>query len=70
MINLTQIQQASVAERIRIMELILQSLKKDIRPNYVLERASFKPFRARQFDLGHEVHVNRDAIYAERGINV
>jgi hypothetical protein len=70
MVDLTQIRQVPVAERIRIIELILQSLKQDMRPNLVRDKPTIvpKPFRVRQFNLGQEVHVDRDMIYAERGL--
>lgn len=61
-----QIKQASIEERIQIIELILQSLKKDIRPE--LEgKSQFKPFKIRKFSLGEEIHVERDKLYSERG---
>ncbi len=63
-----QIQQASVAECIQIIELILQSLKHDVKINRTGEKPKFKPFRVRQFNLGQEVQVNRDMVYAERGV--
>ncbi len=68
MVDLAQIRQVPVAERIHIIELILQSLKQDIRPNLARDKPAFfpKPFRVRQFDLGQEVHIDRDMIYAER----
>ena len=71
MINLKtieQIQQASVAERIQIIELILQSLKYDMQINLAGEKSKFKLFTVRQFNLGKEVRVNRDVVYAERGV--
>ena len=71
MINLKtieQIQQASVAERIQIIELILQSLKYDMQINLAGEKSKFKLFKVRQFNLGKEVRVNRDVVYAERGV--
>ena len=63
-----QIQQASVAERIQIIELILQSLKHDMKINLASEKPKFKPFKVHQFNLGEDVQVNRDMVYAERGL--
>lgn len=70
MVDLTQIRQVPVAERIRMIELILQSLRQDMRPNLVRDKPTVvpKPFKVRQFDLGQEVHIDREAIYAERGM--
>ena len=61
-----QIKQASVEERIQIIELILQSLKHDIKPELKIEKSQFKQFKIRKFSLGEEVHVVRDKLYAER----
>ncbi|MFQ6040984.1 MAG: hypothetical protein ACE5PV_09020 [Candidatus Poribacteria bacterium] len=62
-----QIKQTSIEERISIIEPILQSLKKDIRPE--LEgKSKFKPFKIREFSLGKEIHVERDKLYSERGL--
>jgi len=66
--TIEQIQQASVAERIQIIELILQSLKYDMQINLTGEKSKFKLFTVRQFNLGKEVRVNRDVVYAERGV--
>ncbi|MGC9393472.1 MAG: hypothetical protein ACP5J4_01305 [Anaerolineae bacterium] len=65
MVDLTQIRQVSAAERIRMIELILQSLKQDMRPNLVRDKPTTvpKPFKVRQFDLGQEVCVDRDKLY-------
>ncbi len=63
--TLKQIQQASVAERIQLIELILQSLKQDMAAHPASEKPSFKQFKARQFNLGREVQVDRNLIYAE-----
>lgn len=70
MVDLAQIRQVPVAERIRMIELILQSLKQDMRLNFARDKPiiTHKPFKVQQFDLGQEVHVDRDMIYAERGL--
>ena len=62
------IKQASMEERIQIIEFILQSLKKDIRPEFEIGKSQSKPFKIRKFSLGEEVHVNRDKLYSERGL--
>ena len=90
--TVNKIKQASVVERIRLIKLILQSLKmdsslseKDDQMNkfnddtlqllkelsadaLATESKEHKPFKVRRFSLGEEVHVNRDEIYADRGI--
>ena len=62
-----QIQQASVAERIQLIEQILQSLKEDLPASPANDKPDVKPFKARQFNLGREVSTDRNQIYAERG---
>lgn len=64
----SQIQQASVAERLHWMELILQSLKPDIAPKLTVKPFSPKRFTVRTFSLGQEVSVERDQLYLERGL--
>ena len=66
--TVVQIKQASLEERIQIIELILQSLKKDLRTEPEVGKSQFKPFKVRKFSLGEEVHVNRDKLYSERGL--
>lgn len=61
-----QIQQKSVEERIYIIELILQSLKRDMNFTQQIPQKPRKPFRVRKFNLGQEIHVDRDLIYYER----
>ena len=63
-----QIQQAPVAERLHIVELILKSLKRDMHLPLGDTAASQRPFAVRQFGLGQDVRVDRDELYADRGI--
>ena len=63
-----QLKQAPIEERLQIIELILQSLKKDIRQKPKIEETRFKPFKVRKFNLGQEVHVDREELYSERGL--
>ena len=65
--TLTQIEHAPIAERIHIIEYILQSLKHDIQPKATSITFQRKPFKVRSFHLGQEVQCDRDEIYAERG---
>lgn len=61
------IRNASVEDRLRIIEVILHSLKKEIKSAEKAEQPR-KSFRVRQFDLGEEVHVDREELYLERGL--
>ena len=63
-----QLKQAPIEERFQIIELILQSLKKDIRQKPKMEETRFNPFKVRKFSLGQEVHVDREELYSERGL--
>lgn len=63
-----QIQHAPIAERIQMIELILQSLKQDIKESIPAEKRIRKPFKVRSFNLGRDIHVDRDMIYAERSL--
>jgi hypothetical protein len=63
-----QIRQAPVAERIQIIELILQSLKDDAAISAGAEKPKAKPFSARRFNLGQEMQVDRDELYSDRGV--
>ena len=61
-------QQEPVAERLRLMELILQSIKRDIETAPPKDRQAGKAFRVREFCLGQDVAVDRDSIYTERSL--
>lgn len=63
-----QIQQASVVERLHMLEVILQSLKQDILTEVASKQLPHKPFTIRPVSLGEEVHVDRDELYAERRV--
>ena len=58
--TLQEIQGAPVEERLYLIEIILQSLKKDIETT---SPASEKMFTVRKFSLGAEVHADRDQLY-------
>lgn len=64
--TLKQIQHASLAERIQIIEEILRSLKQDMRTIAPSKEFQSKPFKVRKFNLGTDIHIDRDIIYAER----
>jgi len=61
-----RIQQLPIEERLQIIELILESLKQDMRTH--TNMASHRSFIVRQFSLGQEIHVDRDELYTERVI--
>jgi len=61
--TIESIQRVSVEERLHIIELILESLKRDMRTH------TDKQFVIRQFSLGQEVQVDRYELYAERASN-
>ncbi len=60
--TLKQLQQASLEERIQMIELLLQSVKNDLKRTPTCP----KPFKVRSFSLGGEICVNRDELYSER----
>ena len=66
--TIQQLQHAPIAERIQMIELILQSLKQDIKESVSAKKRIEKPFKVRPFNLGRDIHVDRDMIYAERSL--
>lgn len=62
-----QLEQAPIAERLQVIEILLQSLKKDIQRGPTNGPAKVTPFKVRKFSLGQEVHVDREELYSERG---
>jgi hypothetical protein len=64
---LIQLQHAPLVERLQVIEVLLQSVKQDITPQEP-QKLPQKPFIIRQFNLGSDVIVDRDAIYRERGL--
>ncbi len=56
------LQFASLAERIQVIELLLQSLKDEI----IHDEPVRKPFRIRTFNLGKDIQLDRDEMYADR----
>ncbi|MCU0288250.1 MAG: hypothetical protein MUF15_17875 [Acidobacteria bacterium] len=66
--SVNDIMRLSLAERVRVIEILFQSLKCDLekeREN-VMGRTKAKSFKTRKFNLGQEVHVDRDELYADR----
>ena len=64
--TVSQVIQATVNERIRFIEIILQSLKMEIKEKKIPRERKTKRFKIRQFGLGDEVHLDRDELYSER----
>ena len=62
---LETLQNSSVEERIAIIEAILQSLKSDIAKTSKF-KASSQKFELLTFDLGEDITINREDLYAER----
>lgn len=60
-----QLQVLPLAERIQVIELLLQSLKDEITHDESAQVVR-KPFRVRTFDLGTDIQVDRDEMYADR----
>ncbi|MBF0231342.1 MAG: hypothetical protein HQK63_17405 [Desulfamplus sp.] len=65
--TIKQLKKVSVTERIYLMEIILESLKRDIKNTETIRHQPLKKFIARPFNLGGDVNVDRDIIYSERG---
>lgn len=62
-----QLQYAPLAERLWIIEFLLQSLKREL-PQSNPAQQTRKPFRVRTFNLGADIHMDREEMYAERGL--
>lgn len=60
-----QLQYAPLAERIQAIELLLHSLKVEIAQSETPKKV-YTPFRVRTFDLGVDIQVDREEIYADR----
>lgn len=65
--TIQQLQHAPVAERIQLIEILLQSLKHDI-VHPKRQDKSRAPFRVRTFNLGTDISLDREEMYAERGL--
>ena len=66
--TIKQLQNISVSERLHLMEILLNSVKQDIKNMEKREQLQRKRFTVCPFDLGREIHVDRDILYAERGL--
>lgn len=65
--TIEQIEDISAEERLHLIEILLNSLKKDIK-SIRQEQFQKKNFTVSSFDLGQDIHTNRDNIYSERGL--
>lgn len=60
-----QLQEAPLPERLHAIEMLLASLKNELFQHASAQEPR-RPFRVRPFDLGADIQVDRDEIYAER----
>lgn len=71
---ITQIQSMPLFERVAILEALVQSIKDEVAlPDKAKDqqeeiRRRRREFKVEAFDLGGEVIVDRDELYAERGL--
>lgn len=63
--TLEKIKKYPVQEKIEIIETILESLKTDI--GNQIDKTKYVPFKVKKINLGQEIDVDRDELYAERG---
>ena len=56
-------------ERLEVIDALYASLKRELTQKAsVVSETQEEPFELLTFDLGQEVHADRDEIYAERGL--
>jgi hypothetical protein len=60
-----QLQHTPLMYRIQVIELLLQSLKKEIARNESFQ-GTHKPFRVQTFNLRTDIYVDREEMYADR----
>lgn len=73
MINPTtvqQLQRTPVAERIQLIEILLESVKQDVilPPSLTPDTKEQKRFTVRTFNLGKDISIDREDLYMERGL--
>jgi hypothetical protein len=66
--TINQIKESSIEERIKVIELILETFKEEVKLDSGVEKSRFKQFRVHEFSLGKEVDVDREQMYLERGL--
>lgn len=62
-----QLQNAPLADRIQVIEVLLESLKHDIAQTEI-RKGHPVPFHVRTFGLGCDISCDREEMYAERGL--
>ena len=65
--TIEQLQHAPLDDRIQAIEVLLGTLKSDIPRSKTLSAAQ-KPFTVHLFDLGTDIHIDRDEMYMDRGL--
>lgn len=55
-------------ERLNVIEALYASIKRELAQQTAAPPVKEEPFELITFNLGQEVHANRDEIYAERGL--
>ena len=65
--TIEQLQHAPLDDRIQAIEVLLGTLKSDI-PRSKPPAAMQKTFTVHTFDLGTDIHPDRDEMYMERGL--
>jgi hypothetical protein len=60
--SLHQMQQVSIAERIDIIELLLNSVKNELKQNVLVQKSSLKPFKVQRFHLGADMNIDRSEL--------
>lgn len=63
------VERLSLKERLEIIEALYNSINRELKgASLFREKKKAEPFELMTFDLGQEVHADRDEIYAERGL--
>lgn len=55
-------------ERLNVIEALYASIKRELAQQTTAPPVKEEPFELITFNLGQEVHADRDEIYAERGL--
>jgi len=65
--TIMQLKSISIGERLQLIEILFNSLKQDMKSLERKVQPKLERFTVQTFNLGQEIHVDRDIIYAERG---
>ena len=63
-------QHIPLTERIQVIELLLHSVKNELKQNLITQKIATPQFKVRQFNLGTDISLNREELYAERNYHV